>query len=748
MPFIQWAAPRHCCSLLLGATLALSGCDRASEPPAPATPSEESAASALPDEPSPVFRNVEQPTAYVGDKACSSCHAAEASTYHQHAMAQSFHKWTPATRIEKALDTPLYNKPTGYSYTIAEQGGQLYQVEYLNGPDGKRMHELRRRMDYVMGSGHVARTYFTVENGRFFQLPLTWYRDHGWDFSPGYEINNARFDRLMPDRCVACHASYPRPLPALEGKFVEVRPGIGCERCHGPGALHVRDRTAATRHVGAYDNTIVNPARLPLGRRMEVCEQCHVHTAVTVLRDGKNDFSYMPSQPLRDQFAFYKVSGSIDIVSHADRLRQSKCFLATRTTSRPLECATCHNPHQPPADTLSRNTPCTSCHLPAALAQRLVRSPSLASHTPAANCVSCHMPRVQERAVPHGGFTDHWIRVAAPGSAAPVVGASAEGPIEPYFDRDKVGPDADVYRGMGGIVYATLANSGRALTDATAALDAALGTDTTRADARFLLGVASQQLGRPEEAIRNLEGSVRRDSTRPDRLRALAQAYERAGRAPSTIDALYRRALTVQPALAWIRADYADFLHAQGRRDDARTAYRSALAEQPSLAVTWFNLGCMLAEEGRLAESSAAFQRAVHLDPALAQALSPLLEITTRGKTIVAVRSTRSPLASLPARERGPRDVQMTVATEAGVSAVRFLNIPPRAIVQILKPDGSLVRALPASDGSRSSWNLRTDDGNPIAGGLYRARVLARAMGGGALVPQLFYFGILRRDGE
>src|SRR6185436_1099509 len=97
---------------------------------------------------------------------------------------------------------------------------------------------------------------------------LTWYRNHGWDFSPGYEINNARFDRLLPDHCVSCHASYPTTLPYLEGKVAERRSG-------------------AKRDSG-YDNTIVNPVRMPLERRLDACEQCHVHTAVSVLRDGKD----------------------------------------------------------------------------------------------------------------------------------------------------------------------------------------------------------------------------------------------------------------------------------------------------------------------------------------------------------------------------------------------------------------------------------------------------------------------------
>lgn len=84
-------------------------------------------------------------------------------------------------------------------------------MEFILGAGGKRIHEMRRRMDYVMGRGAVARTYFTEESGRLFQLPLTWYRQHGWDFSPGYELNNARFDRVMPDRCVACQCGARGP---------------------------------------------------------------------------------------------------------------------------------------------------------------------------------------------------------------------------------------------------------------------------------------------------------------------------------------------------------------------------------------------------------------------------------------------------------------------------------------------------------------------------------------------------------
>jgi len=732
--------------LCLSAVVALTlvSCDRTSKSQ-PATSQQDEPASSTP---APAFRNVVTRTEYVGDAPCAGCHVRETSAYKQHPMATSFHKWTRANRIETPLDTSLFHAPTGLRYSVVDDGTHLWQVEFLTGAGGKRLNELRRRVDYVMGSGHVALTYFTEENGRLFQLPLTWYREYGWDFSPGYQINNGRFDRLMPDRCISCHSSYPKPIQFLEGKYAEVRPGIGCERCHGPGALHVAERKAGTPRDGAFDKSIVNPARLPLERRLDVCEQCHVHTPVTVLREGNDNFSYIPSQPLRDFAAFFKVSGGIDIVSHADRLRQSACFIATRNTARPLECATCHDPHQPPPDRQTRNQPCLSCHAAVVLQQRLTRSASVADHTPTADCSSCHMPRVQVRPVLHGTFTDHWIRVTTRATPRPAPTQGFVGrPIQAYFARDQAGPVAAVYQRLGEIVYANRANNGRLLGEAAGLLDRALDKDTTFGEAHFLLGVAYQQMGRTDDAIRALEQSVRIDSNHPDRLRALASSYERAGRAPAEIDRLYQRALALQPALAWIRADYANFLQSLGQSAAAEKAYRAALAEQPSLASVWFNLGTLLTEENRQREASSAFREAVHLDPALAQALAPLLEIRTTGKIVSGVRTLQSPLLSLPVRDRGPRAARLTIATEMGKTGVEFVNVPAPGVIQILRPDGTLVRAMRSGDDGTLVWDMLTAAGNPIAGGLYSARVIGGANDatGRPPAPQVIYFGIARR---
>jgi predicted CXXCH cytochrome family protein len=738
-------------SLALAAAI-LSACDRAPD----AGPRDSSASTAarsaeLPDQPAPRFRNVDRPTAYVGDSACTGCHTAEAAAYAQHAMSQSFHRWSAAAHIEGPLAKPLRHAPTGYTYDVEQKDGRLYQVEFVAGPDGKRLNELRRRVDYVVGSGRVALTYFTEENGRLFQLPLTWYRAYGWDFSPGYQISNGRFGRLMPDACVACHSSYPKKIPYVEGKYAELHPGIGCERCHGPGALHVAERRASPARAGAtstaagIDDGIVNPARLPLARRLETCEQCHVHTPVNVLREGKNAFSYLPSQPLRDQTAFFKVNGSIDIVSHADRLRQSRCFIASKATSRPLECATCHEPHSAPAPAATRSQPCLQCHTPAVLQQHFASSPSRASHSPSSDCVSCHMPRTDVKELLHGAFTDHWIRAVRPGTGRDTIHTVNGALLEPYFARDRSGPEARIYQGMGEIVYATIAGDARAMGDGAAVLDSALGPDTTRGDARFLLGVAYQQMGMTDQAIQALEQSVRADPAHPDRLRALAQAYDRAGRPVGDVDVLYKRALERAPALAWLRADYADFLQAHGSPEPAIAAYRLALAEQPSLDVAWFDLGTALAGTGRLDESSKAFHEAVHLNPLLAQALSPLIQLRANGSTVSEVAALSVPATMLPVREGGPGAVRIDVASLGG-RGILFRDVAPRMTVQVFRPDGTLVRSLPAGEGGAVRWDLLSDTSRPVAAGLYRVQVRGRDASGRPLVPQILYIGVVHRS--
>lgn len=647
------------------------------------------------------------------------------------------------------MAVPLSDPATGLQYAVVSSGDTLYQEEFLSGPDGSRLYEQRRRIDVVIGSGRLARSYFTDDNGWLFQLPLTWYRERGWDFSPGYELNNARFDRLVPDGCLACHASFPTPLPFVEGKYATLEPGIGCERCHGPGALHIEERRAASPPDSTFDDSIVSPRHLSLERRLDVCEQCHVHTPVSVLREGETAFSYLPSRPLADHVAFFRAGGSIDVVSHADRLRQSACFRGSRSENAPLECATCHDPHGLPAESASSDQACRTCHEGSALFRRLERAPTAAAHRPqAGQCVGCHMPSVAERAVPHGRFTDHWIRVVDPAepSAPPT---TSSGPVEPYYERDRAGPEAELYQAMGQAVYGTLATDAAVLEQAARRLTEALAAPQLpqgpHDQARFLLGVSYEQLGRAEAAIDVLREVVGEPLATPARLRALAQAYVLGGRAADSTEVLFRRALELQPALAWIRAEYADFLVDQGRVQQAIEEYRRALDEQPSLAHAAFNLGLALTALGRFQESVPWLQRAVGLDPGLAEALAPLYEVRMLSDATVGVAALGNALPSLPVRRLAagaPR-----VALSPAGTHLQVLNLPPGAHVQVMRPNGVRVRVDPSVEGGTWTWDLRSQTGEVVGGGLYRIELSETAVPGRAPRRLSLAVGLVRAPG-
>ncbi|QXD16746.1 tetratricopeptide repeat protein [Rhodocaloribacter litoris] len=569
------------------------------------------------------FRNVEAGVAFVGDAVCASCHEAEYHGYQAHGMARSWYRLTPENAVETFPSPPIYHAGRGYYYRAFEEAGRFYQEEYRLGPDGEKTHRLVREMHHVVGSGTAARTYLTENNGYLYELPLTWYTQTGrWDFSPGYREDNPRFDRLIPDRCVACHNSYPVSVPFVEGKYERMPEGIGCERCHGPGDLHVEVRLADPEVVGDYDPTIVNPAHLPFERRLDVCQQCHLSGTVSILRERRSAFDFRPSEPLSAHVSlFYREEPTrvdrIDVISHADRMKKSACFQATLAQGNPMECITCHNPHEGFRDKGPAyfNTTCQDCHAPAALVERFDTPAARERHTPEANCIACHMPKVAGEGTPHTTFTDHLIRVVRDEPAPSPEPVHRPPVLKPYFERDAGGTDGLRYAGMAYVVYGTQRGDTLALREGIRRLARALAEDPEHGEAQYLLGFARLRLGEVGEAIPPLETAVRLDPGVPERLNTLAQAYEADGRDPAVIARLYRRALDLQPALAGIRVNYGRFLEAQGRLQEAVALYRQAIEEQPWLVRAHYNLGSALLRDGDMEAGEAALRRALELNP-------------------------------------------------------------------------------------------------------------------------------------
>jgi tetratricopeptide (TPR) repeat protein len=144
----------------------------------------------------------------------------------------------------------------------------------------------------------------------------------------------------------------------------------------------------------------------------------------------------------------------------------------------------------------------------------------------------------------------------------------------------------------------------------------AIRLDRTNVLARMGLGELMLALGRPEDAIRELELALRRN---PELIAAsicLGHALAMMGRYEEALDR-YKQVLALRPRLAEAEFAAGFVLGRMGKLKEAETRYRRALVLRPDFAAAWMNLGSLLREQGRDVYAEAALLRAVELRPDL-----------------------------------------------------------------------------------------------------------------------------------
>ena len=579
------------------------------------------------------FLNLGPDATYVGDAVCASCHGELYDSYQSHGMAQSFYPLTAENAVEDFSGIEVAHGPTGFVYVARREGDRFVQEEYRRDETGEVSHRLVRTMDYVVGSGSAARTYLSEENGRLYELPLTWYTQPAgpgqgttvgpaegggghWALSPGYAESNGRFNRRIPERCMACHNGTSPAVPYADGKYASLADGIGCEQCHGPGSVHTEARTANPEAPDSMDATIVNPKWLSADLQLDVCQQCHLNGEVSVVREGETATSYRPGRPLSAHRAVFGLEGGSDgvnVISHADRMKASACF----QESEAMTCTTCHDPHegfrQKGPDYF--NATCRTCHEPAAL-RASVSAELKGQHQASANCFSCHMPKVTAEDAPHASFTDHKVRVVRDDQVKRIGG---RGELVPYYDQDQGDTET---AGIAYVIWARQGGGSSAFRQGVSILERALSERPDAGEAQFVLGVARLQMGQAQKALAPLRRAVELGEN-PERLNALAQASEQTG-GLAEAERLYGRALALQPAAADVRTNLGRLLEAQGRIDAAVAAYRRAIEEEPWLSQAHTLLGGALAKSGDLDGAVRALREAVTLEPDQPEALTNL----------------------------------------------------------------------------------------------------------------------------
>ncbi|PYQ31991.1 MAG: hypothetical protein DMF56_02535 [Acidobacteria bacterium] len=343
------------------------------------------------------------PAGYVNDSLCGECHRELAASYAHVGMSQSFSRPRASKVIEDFDAAPYFHAKSNQYFEMRKRGDDVVFRRYQL-VDGKQVNVFEQIVDWILGSGHHSRTYlYATPNGELYQLPIAWYtQPRAWRMSPGYDrADHDGVTRRVRHECMFCHNAYAGVATLSESYWrpqmfpAELPQGIGCQRCHGPGARH--SAIALTGNVEKTKSSIVNPAKLDVRRRMDVCYECHMQPAVAlfgVRKFGRDINSFRPGQLLADYAPPINIAEKdrFEINHHPYRLEQSRCF---RESAGKLTCLTCHDPHRRLAREQYRAA-CLSCHEKA--------------HRANEDCIPCHMPQRRTQDVVHVVMTDHLIQ--------------------------------------------------------------------------------------------------------------------------------------------------------------------------------------------------------------------------------------------------------------------------------------------------------------------------------------------------
>ena len=390
------------------------------------------------------YASLSDSTSYVGIESCKTCHSDKYESYVKTGMGMSFDVASKkkSSAVFSAHDV-IYDKYKNLNYHPFWKNDSLIVSEFrISGRD--TIYKRNQAVSWIVGSGQHTNSHLMNVNGYIYQIPATFYtQERKWDLPPGFEGGfNSRFSRMIEIECMTCHNAYPKIVPGSENKFTFVPNGIDCERCHGPGAQHVKDKLAGiiVDVKKEIDYSIVNPAKLPVPLQLDICQRCHIQ-GNAVLQEGKSFLDFRPGMNLSDVMNVYMPQYKNDdnshiMASHAERMKMSKCFINsleiadTYNKDHPsltpyknaMTCVTCHDPHISvrATDESVFNSKCNNCHFSnekTKTTENITGNQKMCTETMKAriavndNCVKCHMPKNGSIDIPHVTTTDHWIRI-------------------------------------------------------------------------------------------------------------------------------------------------------------------------------------------------------------------------------------------------------------------------------------------------------------------------------------------------
>ena len=372
-----------------------------------------------PAQPVPHFRNTAPGVHYVGSKICAGCHYQIYRDFSRTEMGNSM--FLPGRLAELGwLTQPVdfVNQHHNRHYQIFSRGSKVFESEYQLDSNGNEIFRHTEELAYVIGTGANGATPIVQRGDYLFQAPISYYSGtKSWDLSPNYEVRDLGFGLPVTSDCVGCHSGRTQPVRDTENKYQNpavLEPAIGCERCHGPGELHLAERQMGKPVPSGADTSIVNPAKLPFWLADNICMNCH-EGDIRSFQPGKSWDDFRPGTPLNDTVTILKApidpkATQSPLLEHYYSMTLSRCY---RGSGGKLGCQSCHDPHvEPSAEAAPEyfRGRCLQCHTERSctldLQKRLAAEPLDA-------CTNCHMAKRPALTVSHSTLTDHRILRAA-----------------------------------------------------------------------------------------------------------------------------------------------------------------------------------------------------------------------------------------------------------------------------------------------------------------------------------------------
>ena len=344
--------------------------------------------------------------AYVGAKACVSCHENEYKEW-----LGSHHDMS----MKHANDDSVlgnFNNQTLNGNRFFKKGEQ-YWVN-IKGPDGKFSDY---HIEYTFGFEPLQQYMVEFEDGRVQLIPFAW-------DSRKASAGGQRWFNLYPDMtethqeffwtntgqnwnymCADCHSTnvtknYDIQSNTYNTLFSEIN--VACESCHGPASEHVqwaqdpkgtdtgfnRDlSTSVAKWISKSSSPgILVPEEIDHSQQVLMCAQCHSR------RTQISDMNHVDTHSFANRYLVDLISGTnyfADGQVYNENFVYGS-FLQSKMYQSGVTCTNCHNPHTAELR-LPVETVCLQCHQ--ADTYNVVEHHQHPVESSGAQCVGCHMPQ-------------------------------------------------------------------------------------------------------------------------------------------------------------------------------------------------------------------------------------------------------------------------------------------------------------------------------------------------------------------